>query len=218
MAIDYIDLYAKQDAILNFMKTSDTSFYLTGGTCLHRFFQQQRYSDDLDFFCSENNLFSDFCREITEASKDKNIVLETVIDTRDFKRYKFENLKIDFVNDRVHRHGRTELSPEGYNIDNIINILTNKITAIVGRDEAKDVFDICTIAENYKFNWPEIIEIAMKKNHFEQEFLLYRLRTFPKPFLEQINIIEEALDKTDVNKNLPVIIEDIVAKRDNQLC
>ena len=28
----------------------DTEFYLTGGTCLNRFYYEKRLSDDLDFF------------------------------------------------------------------------------------------------------------------------------------------------------------------------
>ena len=50
MEIDYKNLYKNQDKILNIMKDLDTGFYLTGGTCLHRFLHPQKYSDDLVFF------------------------------------------------------------------------------------------------------------------------------------------------------------------------
>ncbi len=41
-------LYPLQDEIFKLI-TSD-KFYLTGGTCLSRFYYDHRYSDDLDFF------------------------------------------------------------------------------------------------------------------------------------------------------------------------
>ncbi len=37
-SIDYSDLYALQDKVLATIFAEDTSFYLTAGTCLHRFY------------------------------------------------------------------------------------------------------------------------------------------------------------------------------------
>jgi predicted nucleotidyltransferase component of viral defense system len=37
-----------QDEIFSIIDSD--KFYLTGGTCLSRFYNQHRYSDDLDFF------------------------------------------------------------------------------------------------------------------------------------------------------------------------
>jgi predicted nucleotidyltransferase component of viral defense system len=59
--LDYGALYALQDRVLDSMKACDTAFYLTGGTCINRFMSPKRYSDDLDFFSSENALFRDDC-------------------------------------------------------------------------------------------------------------------------------------------------------------
>ena len=61
-------------------------------------------------------------------------------------------MKVEFVNDVAYRAGIPVKSKKG-NIDTVTNILSNKLTAIVGRDEPKDVFDIVTIAANFSFNW-----------------------------------------------------------------
>ncbi len=50
MKIDFERLYALQDSVLETVFSTETEFYLTGGTCLSRFYQAKRYSDDLDFF------------------------------------------------------------------------------------------------------------------------------------------------------------------------
>ena len=41
-------LYPMQDSVLAQMNSE--KFYLTGGTCLSRFYYHHRFSDDLDFF------------------------------------------------------------------------------------------------------------------------------------------------------------------------
>ena len=56
--IDYIRLYRLQDEILPIIFQADTEFYLTGGTCLHRFYCEKRYSDDLDLFTNFSNTFA----------------------------------------------------------------------------------------------------------------------------------------------------------------
>ena len=47
--------------------------------------------------------------------------------------------------------------------DTPVNILSNKLTAIVGRDEPKDIFDIIHLSLNYSFNWLDIFEHAKQK-------------------------------------------------------
>jgi len=49
-SINYAMLYSLQDEVLSIVFEVENEFYLTGGTCLSRFFVEKRYSDDLDFF------------------------------------------------------------------------------------------------------------------------------------------------------------------------
>ncbi|MBW2050592.1 MAG: type II toxin-antitoxin system VapC family toxin [Deltaproteobacteria bacterium] len=61
-ALDYSALYRVQDQVLKIFFGADTAFYLTGGTCLNRFFFEKRYSADLDLFSNQNNLFREDVR------------------------------------------------------------------------------------------------------------------------------------------------------------
>ena len=56
---DYTQLYALQDKVLKIIFTEATPFYLTGGTALHRFYCERRYSDDLDLFMQGQPYFYD---------------------------------------------------------------------------------------------------------------------------------------------------------------
>lgn len=213
--LDYEKLYKDQDTVLDEISKIDNGFYLTGGTCLHRFYLNKRYSDDLDFFCNDNDLFRDCSREFVNILKQKGFNITTLFDTRDFIRVKFnEHLKIDFVNDRVFRLGRTEKNPNGYKIDNVFNILTNKITAIIGRDEPKDVFDLWAISMAYNFSWKEMINYSLKKSFFEIDQFVERLHTFPVILFDKINVIDKSI-LFDAKKGITKIITDIMEENDN---
>ena len=140
-SIDYKKLYDLQDEVLDVIFATENIFYLTGGTCLSRFYKAKRYSDDLDFFTNINNDFSRALREVKIALGEKFEIIEEVT-SKDFVRFKINNLlQVDFVNDRVFRYKKTIYLENGYGIDNIENILANKITAVIGRDSAKDIFN-----------------------------------------------------------------------------
>lgn len=51
-------------------------------------------------------------------------------------------VKVDFVNDVAFRYGNVEKKILFSRVDTIENILSNKISAVMSRDEAKDVVDI----------------------------------------------------------------------------
>ncbi len=202
-----------QDKILECVFSCENDFYLTGGTALHKFYYNARYSDDLDFFVSNSNLFKEDIEQVLEKFEENNLIYSIEIKSRDFWRIKVEDIKIDFVNDRVYRYGKSNLFGR-FRIDNVINIFTNKITAIIGRDEEKDIFDIFCVAYNENFNWKEILEIVNKKQFIEKDFLIYRLKTFPLIWLENIKKIKNIpITKKEIN----LMCEDIIFDRDNSL-
>ena len=103
-SIDYVKLYELQDKVLDIVFDTESIFYLTGGTCLSRFYYEKRYSDDLDFFTHANIEFNRGIREIKIALSKKFTVVEEVT-SKDFIRFKIEDLlQIDFVNDRIMRY------------------------------------------------------------------------------------------------------------------
>ncbi len=187
--INFQTLYALQDTVLSLIFAEDTLFYLTGGTCLHRFYFGKRYSDDLDCFTSANNLFRDEVRDLLDRFSCESLQVQILADTRDFVRLTVRNtLSIDLVNDRVFRYGKNVHNAQGFHLDNLENIAANKICALFGRDEPKDVFDVLTIYSSNKVDWEIVLAAASKKCVFDGELLEYRLRSFPLELLDLLNI------------------------------
>ena len=209
--LDYRKLYLLQDEILNVVFQEDSEFYLTGGTCLNRFYWEKRYSDDLDFFTNFSDTFAYSVREIIDRITNAKYAIKKLVDSKDFIRiHVVKNgilLQIDFINDRVKRFGDFS-HQQGYKLDNPLNILSNKITAVIGRDNPKDVFDIYFIAQNASFNWSDILAQAKEKLHFQKEDLLYRLQSFPISLLKRLNTTDDHF-LSNFEKNFNAIIEDI---------
>ncbi|HFU76078.1 MAG TPA: hypothetical protein ENK66_07520 [Arcobacter sp.] len=190
-SINYKKLYALQDKVLERVFSVEDEFYLTGGTALSRFYQEKRYSDDLDFFTNNSTRFNFAVKNIL-AELSKEFSIETELDSRDFVRININGLlQVDFVNDRVPRYKEPTVLENGYKIDTIENILSNKITAVIGRDNPKDIFDIYLISKYYAVDWSEILESAQDKSAFSMDDLMVRLKSFPYRLLGSINIIEE---------------------------
>ena len=103
--IDYKKIYTLQDEILDLMFAEDTEFYLTGGTCLNRFYFEKRYSDDLDFFTNFSDTFPYSVREIINRISVSHFFVQKQVDSKDFIRMNVDKngvlLQVDFVNDRV---------------------------------------------------------------------------------------------------------------------
>jgi predicted nucleotidyltransferase component of viral defense system len=212
-ALDYDSIYTLQDKVLEKIFSKETTFYLTGGTCLNRFYYNRRYSDDLDLFTNESALFRDDIRIVIEAFKSSSLGCKVIVDTRDFVRLNIgEKLQVDLVNDRVYRHGKSIISSSGVIIDNILNICANKLCAVIGRDDPKDMFDLYTIFEKGKIEWEAAITAAIKKCIIDPEVLEYRLATFPLELLGLLKVvqpdtvIEMKKNYTDMAKHITELI------------
>jgi predicted nucleotidyltransferase component of viral defense system len=209
--IDYKHLYQLQDKVLEIVYSKPSEFYLTGGTCLHRFYFEARYSDDLDFFTHESSTFGFSIRELKKRLSNQ-FKIQIKVETRDFVRLEVKEnkqiLQIDFVNDRVARFGELE-NINTFVIDNLLNILSNKLTAVLSRDNPKDIFDIWVIYQNQPIHWGNTIKEAKEKAHFQINELIYRLESFPLSLLEQLNTINPIKTK-QFKKDFEDIIESIM--------
>lgn len=184
-------LYPFQDEICNLIKNDN--FYLSGGTCLSRFYYQHRYSDDLDFFYNGLNGskegFTIESREISKRISEKYRV-EIEIDREYFKRiyvYKDKTpLKIEFVYENYKNIGDRQKHNE-IMIDTKQNLCANKITAIYDRKTVKDFIDLYYLMKEFKFEqaavWAkekmtlldyEGLSIVFADNALEGEVLLIK--------------------------------------------
>ncbi len=207
-SIDYKELYSLQDKVLAVVFQVQSEFYLTGGTCLSRFYIEKRYSDDLDFFTNQSPRYSFEIKKIKKALEE-NFQLTTEVQSKDFTRFKVDDLlQLDFVNDISFRYKDVVVDENNYLLDNIENILSNKITAVIGRDNPKDIFDIHLIYKFYSFEWKEILDAAHEKAGFSNEELIIRLKSFPKELLKEIKIIDTTF-LNDFDIDFPKIIDEI---------
>jgi len=212
--IDYKKLYKLQDKVLDIVFETEKIFYLTGGTCLSRFYNEKRYSDDLDLFANSEPRFNLAVKNVKTALL-KHFGVNTEVDGKDFIRLKINDLlQVDLVNDRVFYFGELIFQENGLIIDNIENILSNKITAVISRDNPKDIFDIYLISKYYSFKWENILEAAHKKAGFENSDLIIRLKSFPIHLLNEIILADEEFLK-NLSMDFPQIIEEIKDKKDH---
>jgi len=143
----------------------------------------------------------------------------TEVDARDFKRLRLDRdgvqLKLDFVADRVPRVG-VPIRIGTASVDTVRNILSNKICAILGRDEGRDIADLMWISMKRRFFWPEVFVEAGRKEVFSMEDFLYRLSTFPLSALSDIPFASERR-VDEYRAALAGMRKDIEAQRDNSL-
>jgi predicted nucleotidyltransferase component of viral defense system len=164
-----------QNNVLRLIDAAGTNFYLTGGTALSRCYLHHRYSDDLDFFVNDAPTFQEEVLNI-QKELDAHFFVEVQRAGDRFRRLTLSSkdgsekdqkvfLKIEFINDVPFHFGDIETTELYSKVDNPLNILSNKITAIMDRDEPKDFADLFAIAEYLKeIDWRTIFVSAASKS------------------------------------------------------
>ncbi|MCK4920224.1 MAG: nucleotidyl transferase AbiEii/AbiGii toxin family protein [Bacteroidales bacterium] len=218
---DYKNLYLLQNSFLDWWGAFGLAFYLTGGTALGRFYLNHRYSEDLDFFVNADPNFSKHILFIKNELQSKfNTDITKTIVTEEFARFFIDDkdtfLKVEFVNDVAYRPDNPIKNSLG-KIDTVTNILSNKLTAIVGRDEPKDIFDIVTIATNYSFNWQVIFNYAKEKAMINEIDVEQRLFTFPVKMLLNVDWLNKPLDIKFFESQIRKIADDFILGKNNSL-
>lgn len=218
---DYRKLYQLQDKFLNWWQTQEFPFYLTGGTALGRFYLNHRYSEDLDFFCNANPEYSLFIAALrTEISGHFTLNQKESLFADEYTRFYIgeENqfLKIEFVNDVDYYPGTPSTFKFGL-IDTPLNILSNKLTTIIGRDEPKDIFDIVYLSLNYSFVWPDIFYHSKQKSVINEIDVANRLYDFPVEWLENVNWSFSSPDLSNFQRNIRLIADDFLLGKSNSL-
>jgi predicted nucleotidyltransferase component of viral defense system len=218
---DYSKLYLLQDRFFNWWVPSGLPFYLTGGTALGRFYLNHRYSEDMDFFVNADSKFQKYILFIKDKlQKEFKTDISKAIVTEEFARFFIEDnetlMKIEFVNDVAFRTGTPLISKQG-KIDTVTNILANKLTAIVGRDEPKDVFDIVYISLNYSFNWREVFNHAKEKSLVNEIDVEQRMFSFPADSLLNIGWLMKPIDIGIFRQQLRKVADDFILAGNNSL-
>jgi hypothetical protein len=140
--------------------------------------------------------------------------------TDDFARFFISEgtlkLKVDFVNDVETYAGSKIETFFGY-VDNPLNILTNKLSAIEGRDEPKDYYDILLLATNFAFNWREVFLIAKEKALLNELVLSERFSTFNIDVFADVDWLIHPFDLLETSAMMEKLNDDFLLGRDNSL-
>jgi hypothetical protein len=161
-------LYPFQDRVLLVIGNTQTGFYLSGGTASSRGYLNHRYSDDLDFFVNDNSEYNLWVDRIV-SSLDKSPEWSVQVLTREDRYTRLNikqtdiDLKIEMINDVPSHIGVIRDHPVLGKLDSPENILANKITALIGREEPKDLADIWGFACKMELSIENAITDAQSK-------------------------------------------------------
>lgn len=203
-------LYPLQDRVLKIIGSLVIPFYLTGGTVLSRCYFQHRYSDDLDLFVNKDHNFKLGAEKIVKALMDNQAVIN--LKTDDFYSLTIEKiLKVDLVNDVAAHFGDLRKYSIFPRVDNVENILSNKLTALVSREEPKDIVDLIIISESKKIDWQQIFtDVNSKAVGIFPPAIAQRLETFPLELLSKIKWIGNPWTKKQAKEKIEKLIASIL--------
>jgi hypothetical protein len=140
-------LYPFQDDVLQIIAQRETGFYLTGGTAASRGYLNHRYSDDLDFFVNDDPNFSLWADRVIQGLRSSGDWQLEILSRYDrFVRLNLTRpeiaLKLELINDVPSHVGKVTGHPTLGKLDSAENILANKLTALITREEPKDLADV----------------------------------------------------------------------------
>jgi len=210
-----------QDKFLEWWHTLKLPFYLTGGTALGRFYLNHRFSEDLDFFTNADTKYPGYISGLKNKIPERFTVnLQQSLFSDDFTRLFITeeniNLKIELVNDVDYRTGSAVEYQYGL-IDTPLNILSNKLTAIISRDEPKDIFDIIYLSMTYSFNWQDIFYHAKQKAVINELDVEQRLISFPISWFKNVNWLDNPFNFDLTQQRLRQIADDFLLGKPNSL-
>jgi len=214
-------LYPFQDKIVQIVQSCATKFYLTGGTVLCRKYLQHRYSDDLDFFVNADVKFRKYINKIEEKMSLTGITFNVLTSADDFVRIvttkeREIDLKLDFINDVEYHYDGFEQDEKLGKIDNIQNILSNKISALP-RLEIKDFVDVVFMARVFPFSWKNIIDQAIKKDSWVNPIDISKLFSTIDPKLLKLIKWKNPVAIDDTIRDFQIIAKDVLIGTDNSL-
>ncbi|MDQ3004929.1 MAG: nucleotidyl transferase AbiEii/AbiGii toxin family protein [Chloroflexota bacterium] len=135
-----------------------SQFYLAGGTALAEYYFGHRLSYDLDIFTGMDGLVQPTSFQIEKVCAEKNLPIKVVRRFATFVEFLVsDELKVDLALDSPFRFGPTVLSETGVQVNNYVDLSTDKLLAYFGRSEPRDAIDLYFILQK------ESIEVLMEQ-------------------------------------------------------
>jgi len=135
----------QRDLLVAFFERQE-GFFLTGGAALSGFYLGHRTTDDLDLFAPPGASLDDAARALSAAAISLGGTTEAVKTFPEFRRLLArrgeESCVVDLVVDRAPMLDVDKPARGRIRIDTMREIAANKISALLGRAEIKDLVDL----------------------------------------------------------------------------
>jgi len=125
-------------------------------------------------------------------------------------------VKVEWIND-VPFKAVDPIDAGGIPVDHPVDILANKLSALMNREEPKDMIDIKTIAVNYRFNWADMFTIARKKALVDEVDVAEKMASFPTDWLGAVVWTGPADKPEAFSRILNTLVNDFLRGDDNSI-
>ena len=155
----FLEVFGRNDSL-------NSRFYLSGGTALAEFYLHHRYSEDLDFFSSEE--IDPMAINVFLKTHEKDLGISKVDYEQSYNRNLFylamgaETVKTEFTY-YPFAQIETPILHNGVRIDSLIDIATNKLFTIYQRSVARDYIDLFMICREKTWAIDDLIAKARIK-------------------------------------------------------
>lgn len=135
-----------QKVLLREFFARERGFFLTGGAALVGYYLHHRATDDLDLFTLDPAAFERARYVLPAIAEALALRIDTRVEAPDFRRVALTgeggSLVVDLVRERVKQVAEQKREVDGILVDSPEEILANKLTALVGRMEERDLVDV----------------------------------------------------------------------------
>jgi len=166
-SLPHSKLTTLQGEILDAFFQRERGFFLTGGAALAGFHLGHRMTDDLDLFTCQELAFERGRYVLADVASAIGGELHVRQDAPGFKRLvltrRDEGVVVDLVKDTSHQLHANKLERDHIVIDPADEILANKLTALVGRAEERDLIDVMFL-ERAGYSVEAALPVALEKD------------------------------------------------------
>jgi hypothetical protein len=178
-------LTSLQRAVLQAMMQAEPRVYLSGGAALAGFHLRHRTTIDLDFFVRDAQAVVDALAALRTVAARLQGTLTVRQQTPTFVRAvvecSAEGLVVDIVHEGVPQLHEDKPIIDGVRVDPLDEILVNKLTALVGRQEERDLVDVWFIEQTGLYVEGALAAAERKDGGCTPATLAWLLSSFPVP-------------------------------------
>jgi hypothetical protein len=178
-------LTALQWAVLRALGRRAPSFFLSGGAALAGFHLHHRPTNDLDFFTVDGAALEEGLRALRATASELRAGLVIRHQSPGFIRAVVDvgsdAVVVDLVHEQVRQLHDEKLEVDGVRIDPLDELMVNKMTALVGRQEERDLVDLWFIEQRGLRVETLLAAAEAKDGGCTPSTLAWLLSTFPVP-------------------------------------